>query len=82
MEKDWNSVIFVKTKGSWTDTEQVSKWGGVKNIWSTSGDWDWCIKLDQSHSTPAKTEEIVSKLRNSDWVANTESSWWREVHSS
>jgi hypothetical protein len=77
----WNSVIFLKTNGSWTDTDNVAKWPGVHQIWSTSGDWDWCIKLDQDNSSPEKTEQFVSKLRQSEWVANTESSWWREVHS-
>lgn len=76
----WNSVIFLKTKGSWSDTESVSKWSGVKNIWSTSGDWDWCIKLDKDHSSPEKTEAFVAKLRDAEWVANTESNWWREVY--
>ncbi len=77
----WNSVIFLKTQKEWTDTDTVSKWSGVEKIWSTSGDWDWCIKLDKDHSTPEKTEALVAKLRSTDWVANTESSWWREVYS-
>lgn len=74
-----NSVIHVKTNGSWTDADKVSKWPGIKKIWSTSGDWDWLIQLDKDYSTPEKTEELVSKLRQADWVANTESNWWREV---
>ena len=77
----WNSVVFLKTNGSWTDTDNVAKWPGVHQIWSTSGDWDWRIKLDEQHSTPEKTEEFVSKLRQADWVSNTESKWWREVYS-
>jgi len=77
----WNSVIFIKTKKDWTDTDSVKKWQGVENIWSTSGEWDWCIKLDDKHSTPQQTEEVVSKLRQSEWVADSESSWWREVYS-
>lgn len=77
----WNSLIFVKTNGSWTDTDGVSNWPGVNKIWSTSGDWDWCIKLDEEHSNPEKTEAFVANLRQSDWVANTESRWWREVYS-
>lgn len=77
---DWNSVVFLKTKGSWTDTDNVKQWPGVKEIWSTSGDWDWAIKLDKDYSTPEKTEEFVAKLRDAEWVANTESNWWREVY--
>ena len=72
---------FSKNKKDWTDTETVSKWSGVEEIWSTSGDWDWAIKLDSAHSTPDKTEDIVAKLRSTDWVANTESRRWREVYS-
>ena len=78
---NWNSVIFIKTKKEWTDTDTVSKWSGVEKIWSTSGDWDWCIKMDKAHSNPDQTEELVARLRSTDWVANTESTWWREVYS-
>lgn len=78
---NWNSVIFLKTKKDWTDTDTVAKWPEVEEIWSTSGDWDWCIKLDKKSSTPEKTEEIVSKLRKTDWVAESKSNWWREVFS-
>ncbi|KTD34558.1 hypothetical protein E3983_02915 [Legionella israelensis] len=77
----WNSVIFLKTQKDWTDTDNVSKWPGVKEIWSTSGEWDWCIKLDKDHSSPEQTEKFVAKLRQADWVADTESNWWREVYS-
>ena len=77
----WNSVIFLKTKNSWSDSDSASiaKMNGVQNIWSTSGDWDWCIKLDSKHSTPEQTAVFVKNLRNSDWVAQTQTSWWKEV---
>lgn len=75
----WNSVVFLKTKDSWTDTDTVAHWDGVQNIWSTSGEWDWCIKLNPSHSSPEQTEAFVSKLRDTNWVTDTETSWWKEV---
>ncbi len=80
MSSKWNSVICLKTQKDWTDTDAVSKWPEVQEIWSSSGDWDWWIKLKPEHSTPQKTEEIVAKLRRQEWVANTQSNWVREVY--
>ena len=75
----WNSFVFVKTQKSWTDTQAVKSWPGVDTIWSTTGEWDWCIKLDEAHSTPEKTEDFAGKLRDSDWVWDTQSSFWKTV---
>lgn len=77
--KSWNSVVFVKTKKDWSDSASFTKMSGVQNIWSTSGDWDWCIRLDSKHSTPEETATFVKKLRKADWVAETKTSWWQEV---
>ncbi len=77
----WNSFVFVKTQKSWTDTDTIKSWPGVDTIWSTTGEWDWCIKLDENHSTPEKTEEIAGKLRDADWVWDTRSSFWKTVAS-
>ncbi|MBA2648888.1 MAG: hypothetical protein H0U75_04665 [Legionella sp.] len=76
--KSWNSVVFIKTKNSWSDPASFAKMDGVQSLWSTSGDWDWCVKLDQSHSTPEETETFVKNLRKADWVASTNTSWWKE----
>lgn len=78
MNNSWSSVIFLKTKKEMPE-QMMAQMMGVKNIWSTSGDWDWCIKLDSAHSTPDKTEMFVSKLRQADWIAETKTSWWKEV---
>lgn len=75
----WNSVVFLKTKNAWSDSSAIAKMNGVQSIWSTSGDWDWCIKLDSKHSTPEETAVFVKNLRNADWVAETKTSWWKEV---
>ena len=42
----WNSVVFLKTKNAWSDSASIARMNGVQSLWSTSGDWDWCIKLD------------------------------------
>ena len=78
---NWNSYIFLKTNVSLTDTDEISKWSGVNKIWSTSGEWDWVIKLNEDHSTPEKTEEFVSNIRNIEWIADSSSKWWKEVYS-
>lgn len=76
----WNSVVFLRTKSAWSDSSAIAKMSGVQSLWSTSGDWDWCIKLDQKHSTPEETADFVKNLRkNSEWVVDTKTSWWKEV---
>lgn len=74
----WNSVVFVRAK-SMPDKAAMKKMMGVEKMWSTSGDWDWCIQLDAKHSTPEQTEMFVSQLRNSPWVAETKTNWWKQV---
>lgn len=76
--KSWNSIVFIKTKNAWSDSASIAKMNGVQNLWSTTGDWDWCIKLDAKHSTPEETAAFVQTLRKSDWCADTNTSWWRE----
>lgn len=79
MNKEWTGVVFVKTNNSWSDPAAIVKMGGVRDVWSTSGEWDWCIKLDSKHSTPEETEQFVKQLRKADWVSDTKTSWWKEV---
>lgn len=79
MMNTWNSIIFMKTEKSSDDMNQMSKWDGVENMWSTSGDWDWCIKLDMNSSTPEKTEAFVNKMRTGQWATQTKTQWWKEV---
>ena len=75
----WNSVIFLKSSKSWSELSNVAKWEGVENVWSTSGEWDWCIKLDNKSSSPEKAEEFVSKIRNGNWASETKTHWWKQV---
>lgn len=75
----WNSVIFLKSNKPWSELSGVSKWDGVEKIWSTTGDWDWCIKLDSKSSTPEKAEAFVSKIRDGKWASETKTHWWKEV---
>lgn len=76
--KSWNSVVFLKTKSSWSDSSSLSSMKGVQGLWSTSGPWDWAIELDSSHSTPEETEVFVKNLRKADWVSETSTCWWKK----
>ncbi|MBA2656929.1 MAG: hypothetical protein H0U70_08065 [Tatlockia sp.] len=75
----WNSVIFMKTNKSWDDLNMISKWEGVESMWSTTGDWDWCIKLDSKMSTPEQTQAFVARMREGHWATETRTNWWKEV---
>lgn len=75
----WNSVIFMKSNKSMSDMNTMAKWDGVEKMWSTSGDWDWCIKLDQKSSTPEKAEAFVARMREGHWATETQTNWWKEV---
>ncbi|STX29108.1 Uncharacterised protein [Legionella beliardensis] len=75
----WNSVIFMKTNKPWSEINAMAKWEGVEKMWSTMGDWDWCIKLNGEASTPEKTEAFVSRMREQQWATETKTSWWKEI---
>lgn len=79
MMNSWNSVIFMKSNKSWSELSPMAKWDGVENMWSTTGEWDWCIKLDKSASSPEKTQEFVSKMRDEHWATETHTNWWKEI---
>lgn len=79
MMNNWNSVIFMKSDKSWSDICSMSKWEGVEDMWSTTGEWDWCIKLDSKCSTPEKAEEFVNKMRQGHWAKDTQTHWWKQV---
>jgi hypothetical protein len=76
--KSWNSVVFIKTKSDWSDSKSIAKMPGVQSLWSITGDWDWCVKLDSKFSSPEQTEAFVKNLRKADWVTSTNTSWWRQ----
>lgn len=79
----WNSVIFMKTNKAMNDmndmAKEMMKWEGVESMWSTTGDWDWCIKLDSKSSSPEKTEMFVARMREGKWATDTKTNWWKEV---
>lgn len=75
----WNSVIFMKSNKPMSDMNAMAKWEGVEGMWSTTGDWDWCIKLDQKSSSPEKTEAFVARMRDGHWATETKTHWWKEV---
>lgn len=75
----WNSVIFMKSNKPWSDLSAMMKWDGVEKMWSTTGDWDWCIKLDKNSSTPEKTEAFVNRMREGSWATSTKTNWWKEI---
>lgn len=79
MMNTWNSVIFMKSDKPWSDLNSMMKWDGVEKMWSTTGEWDWCIKLDMKSSTPEKTEEFVNRMRDGHWASATKTHWWKEV---
>ena len=79
MMDTWNSIIFMKSNKAMSDMNAIAKWDGVEKMWSTTGDWDWCIKLDQKSSSPEKAEAFVARMREGRWVTETKTNWWKEV---
>ena len=75
----WNSVIFMRSNKPMADMNAMAKWDGVESIWSTTGDWDWCVKLDSKSSSPEKAEAMVAKIREGHWASETKTSWWKEI---
>lgn len=75
----WNSVIFMKSDKSMSDMNAMAKWEGVESMWSTSGDWDWCVKLDSQSSSPEKAEMMVARMREGQWATETKTNWWKRV---
>jgi hypothetical protein len=69
----------MKSGKSWDDLMKLAKWDGVEKMWSTSGDWDWCIKLKKEASTPEMTEAFIAKMRSGNWASETKTNWWKEI---
>lgn len=76
----WNSVVFLRSSKPWSEISKLCKWDGVESVWSTSGDWDWCVKLNSKFSSPEHTEAFVSKVRDGHWAMETKSQWWKNMH--
>lgn len=77
MKNAWNSVIFMKSDKSMSDMDQMSKWAGVDKMWSTTGDWDWCLLLNSS--SPEEAEKFVMKMRDGNWATETKTQVWKQM---
>ena len=75
----WFAQVDVKWNKNAPSSEwDWSKWNEVKWAASTMGDWDMSLWVEVT--TPAELEEFVhNKLRSNDWVADTKSTWIKEV---
>ena len=58
MMNSWNSVIFMRSKKSPKEIAAMAMWDEVDKMWSTSGNWDWCVKLKPKNSSPEMTESV------------------------
>jgi DNA-binding Lrp family transcriptional regulator len=77
---NWSAVINVKwnNKFDGKNWEWLKEWAEVQTAWSTMGSWDMSIWVNLD--SPASVEEFVhGKLRNTDWVADTETHWVKQV---
>lgn len=79
MMNTWNSMIFMKSGKSQSEMMDLAKWKEVDGMWSTSGDWDWCLKLKQDASSPEVTEKVIEKMRKEKWATDTKTGWWKEM---
>lgn len=78
----WTAQVNVKwnKKGhTWDWSKQwPTQWNEVRWAGSTMGDWDMVLWIDVD--SPEKLEDFVqTKLWGQDWVADTKSTWVKEV---
>ena len=75
MEK-WNAWVWIRWKAG-TPTSAGERWQkveGIKQAWSTQGDWDCCLMLEITDHQ--KLEEFVWKhVRSNEWVDTTRTLW-------
>lgn len=74
----WTGNILVKGTGAFGDVnwDEIKKWPEVEAVWTTTGTWDWWVKLKPAKETQLDTvEKLVWNLRKKPWVAATET-WW------
>lgn len=76
----WNAFIDIRANGKLNQSEwaQVHKWAEVDQVWSTSGDWDWMLKLKDTVKSMDDLEKLVFKLRGLGWVSETRT-WWAKA---
>lgn len=77
----WNAFIDIKANGKLNQSEwsEVHKWAEVDQVWSTSGTWDWMLKLKDSVKSMDELEKLVFKLRALGWVSETRTWWAKSV---
>ena len=76
----WSAQVWVKWNNDapWSDWSWLKEWNEVKWAGSTMGDWDMTLWVNVS--TPEELEQFVhGKLRAKGWVADTKSTWTKEV---
>lgn len=57
---------------------EIKNWPGVKSIWSSTGQWDWLIQLEEGEpSNWQNAKNIMWKLKKHNWVSDT-LTWWSE----
>ncbi len=81
MTNKWSAQVQVKWNKNapdWKDWNWKGEWKEVKWAASTMGEWDMILWVDVK--TPEELEAFVhNKLWASNWVANTHSTWAKEV---
>lgn len=77
---NWNAYVNVRGTGKINEAawREVKKWGDVEQVWSTSGDWDWLVKLSSSVNDWDKVKKFVVTLREQPWVTETHT-WWAQA---
>jgi len=80
----WTAQVQIKwTKMDtpvWENWNWLKSWKEVKWAASTMGEWDMIMHVDCK--TPEELEKFIhDKLRSKKWVADTKSTWSKEVWS-
>ncbi len=78
----WNGNIYVKTVGNLNDInwDEIKQWPEVESVWTTTGSWDWWIKLKPAQSQDQDSvQKLVWNLRKKPWVSSTET-WWAKQY--
>ena len=76
----WTGNILIKSKHDEGDInwDEIKKWAEVEGVWTTTGTWDWWIKLKPSKEANLDSaKKIVWQLRKKPWVSSTET-WWSQ----
>lgn len=83
MSNKWTAQVWVKwnnTAPDWKTWDWKKEWKEVTWAASTMGEWDMVLWVDVQ--TPEELEKFVSKkLWGKKWVADTHSSWAKEIWS-